>query len=285
MGANFLQRRGVLLLSSACLALTVLSYLVSHQLTADTALVRCLVSLSAIGSHDFPRAEESVGEHGRARTGPTLDLTHDTVFVRDMNDIITYWNRGAEELYGWRRDEAIGQVSHRLMKTVFPCIPGKDHGRAVPHRSVGRRTRPHEARRDSRDRGEPMVFAGRRADGRSQQWRPITTLRNTSGPTPSCARANAGTETFSRRQVYRSGKRTFPRSRQPLTNSRLRASGTSDTISRHTRNLSGKPSRWCGSSTSTKRRSSCLRLGGRRTCSSLCTRSFCRSPRTCLRKC
>src|SRR4051794_23568731 len=33
MGASFLQRRGVLLLSTACLALTVLSYLVSHQLT------------------------------------------------------------------------------------------------------------------------------------------------------------------------------------------------------------------------------------------------------------
>jgi PAS domain-containing protein len=27
-----------------------------------------------------------------------LDLTHDTVFVRDMNDVITYWNRGAAEL-------------------------------------------------------------------------------------------------------------------------------------------------------------------------------------------
>src|SRR4051812_24259543 len=48
MGANFLQRRGVLLLSSACLALTVLSYLFSHHLTADAALVRCLMSLSAI---------------------------------------------------------------------------------------------------------------------------------------------------------------------------------------------------------------------------------------------
>ena len=27
-----------------------------------------------------------------------LDMSHDTVFVRDMNDVITYWNRGAEEL-------------------------------------------------------------------------------------------------------------------------------------------------------------------------------------------
>jgi PAS domain S-box-containing protein len=50
-----------------------------------------------------------------------LDLTHDTVFVRDMSDVITYWNRGAEELYGWNRDEAVGQVSHHLLHTIFPA--------------------------------------------------------------------------------------------------------------------------------------------------------------------
>ena len=50
-----------------------------------------------------------------------LDLTHDTVFVRDMNDLITYWNRGAEELYGWKKEEAIGQVSHQFTQTIFPA--------------------------------------------------------------------------------------------------------------------------------------------------------------------
>ena len=49
-----------------------------------------------------------------------LDLTHDTVFVRNMNDVITYWNRGAEERYGWKSEEAIGQVSHQLLQTIFP---------------------------------------------------------------------------------------------------------------------------------------------------------------------
>jgi PAS domain S-box-containing protein len=49
-----------------------------------------------------------------------LNLTHDTVFVRDMNDSITYWNRGAEELYGWKKEEAIGQASHQFMQTIFP---------------------------------------------------------------------------------------------------------------------------------------------------------------------
>jgi PAS domain S-box-containing protein len=50
-----------------------------------------------------------------------LNLTHDSIFVRDMRDVIRYWNRGAEELYGWTSDEAVGQVSHRLTQTIFPA--------------------------------------------------------------------------------------------------------------------------------------------------------------------
>ena len=121
MGASFLQRRGVLLLSSTCLALTVLSYLLWHPVNADTALVRCLVSLSAIGATTFLALKNQSADMVMRERARLLDLTHDTVFVRDMNDVITYWNRGAEELYGWQRDEAIGQVSHQLMKTAFPA--------------------------------------------------------------------------------------------------------------------------------------------------------------------
>ncbi|HKX03506.1 MAG TPA: PAS domain S-box protein [Methylomirabilota bacterium] len=55
----------------------------------------------------------------RERAG-LLDLTHDTVFVRDMNDVVTYWNRAAEEFYGWKAVEAIGKVSHHLTQTIFP---------------------------------------------------------------------------------------------------------------------------------------------------------------------
>jgi PAS domain S-box-containing protein len=62
------------------------------------------------------RAEASL----REKAG-LLDLTHDTVFVRDMNDVISYWNRGAEELYGWKSDEAIGQTTHKLTQTIFPA--------------------------------------------------------------------------------------------------------------------------------------------------------------------
>ena len=120
IAANFLQRRGVLLVAAACLALTVLSFLLTHGLDTGQSLARCVMSVSAIGATTFlalknQSANEAVRDQARL-----LDLTHDTVFVRDMNDVITYWNRGAEELYGFRRDEAIGKVSHELMQTVFP---------------------------------------------------------------------------------------------------------------------------------------------------------------------
>lgn len=49
-----------------------------------------------------------------------LDLTHDSIFVRDMTSIITYWNRGAEEFYGWTQKEAIGKRPEELLRTVFP---------------------------------------------------------------------------------------------------------------------------------------------------------------------
>src|ERR1700704_6150326 len=49
-----------------------------------------------------------------------LNLTHDAIFVRDMNGTVKYWNRGAEELYGWPAEQAVGRVSQELLKTIFP---------------------------------------------------------------------------------------------------------------------------------------------------------------------
>jgi PAS domain S-box-containing protein len=61
----------------------------------------------------------------RTQQASLLNLTHDTIFVRDMSDVITFWNRGAQELYGWTADEAIGKHSHQLLRTVFPVQIGE----------------------------------------------------------------------------------------------------------------------------------------------------------------
>ena len=51
--------------------------------------------------------------------GELLELAHDSIIVRDLENRITYWNRGAEDKYGWSRDEALGQVAHSFLKTQF----------------------------------------------------------------------------------------------------------------------------------------------------------------------
>jgi len=48
-------------------------------------------------------------------------LEHIHCFVRAMDDTIDYWNPGAADLYGFSAKEAVGVVSHILLKTVFPA--------------------------------------------------------------------------------------------------------------------------------------------------------------------
>jgi PAS domain S-box-containing protein len=57
------------------------------------------------------------------RQAELLDLTYDAVFVHDLHGAITYWNKGAEALYGWSAAEAVGRVSHDLLHTMFPPLP------------------------------------------------------------------------------------------------------------------------------------------------------------------
>src|SRR5688572_122520 len=58
---------------------------------------------------------------GVSELAELLELTQDAVFVREFRTkVIGYWNSGAERLYGWSRQEAIGRVAHELLHTRFP---------------------------------------------------------------------------------------------------------------------------------------------------------------------
>lgn len=49
-----------------------------------------------------------------------INLSHDAILVRDSISRVISWNHGAEELYGWTTHEAMGRVTHSLLKTRFP---------------------------------------------------------------------------------------------------------------------------------------------------------------------
>jgi len=64
---------------------------------------------------DQKQAERRLAEQARL-----LNLSNEAILVRDSEDRITYWNRGAEELYGYSPEEALGKVVHRLLQTEYP---------------------------------------------------------------------------------------------------------------------------------------------------------------------
>ncbi len=49
-----------------------------------------------------------------------LELATEAIMVRDLDGRIRYWNTGAENLYGWKRDEVLGEEIHSLLHSVFP---------------------------------------------------------------------------------------------------------------------------------------------------------------------
>ena len=49
-----------------------------------------------------------------------IDLAHDAILARDALSRVTFWNKGAEALYGWTAQEALGRITYSLLQTRFP---------------------------------------------------------------------------------------------------------------------------------------------------------------------
>jgi PAS domain S-box-containing protein len=57
------------------------------------------------------------------RHADLLELAHDAIIVREIDGTIRFWNQGAERLYEWPREEALGRVTHDLLQTHHPEGP------------------------------------------------------------------------------------------------------------------------------------------------------------------
>src|ERR1041384_6769402 len=51
-----------------------------------------------------------------------LDHSQDAIMVRDLDDRIVYWNKSAEELYGWRAEEVIGRNGLDILYGKIPPV-------------------------------------------------------------------------------------------------------------------------------------------------------------------
>ena len=64
--------------------------------------------------------ESKKAEDELRKRAALLDLSYEAIFSWEYDGRILSWNKGAERLYGYNDEEAVGQVSHELLKTQFP---------------------------------------------------------------------------------------------------------------------------------------------------------------------
>ena len=122
VASNTYGRRGILVVGLACEALTLSAHAFSpgdpwaHWAIADRVIGVIGIAMFTLLAMRNRTATERITEQANF-----LDLTHDSIFARDAKNVITYWNRGSEALYGWTSEEAVGRTLDDLVATTYPA--------------------------------------------------------------------------------------------------------------------------------------------------------------------
>jgi len=115
-------RAAVMAAGAGCIILSLIAFAVGHLgAPVDSAIIRLSVSIVAILAATLLSLRDHSARTTLAEQARILELGHDTVIIRDANDVILYWNEGAERLYGWTRHEAVGQRCNDLLGCEFPA--------------------------------------------------------------------------------------------------------------------------------------------------------------------
>src|SRR5262249_9651102 len=64
--------------------------------------------------------ETKAAAEREGRLADLLMLSYEPMLAWSLDGTIEFWNAGAERLYGFASDEAVGRVSHTLLQTKFP---------------------------------------------------------------------------------------------------------------------------------------------------------------------
>lgn len=119
--ARTYRRRDIVIAAVAGAALTLIAYVDTHGLDhVGSQTLRAFVSLSAIGIAALLALRNQSAMRTLSDQAMLLDLSHDMIFVRDIAGHITFWNRTAEETYGWPSPEAVGRRADELLHTRYP---------------------------------------------------------------------------------------------------------------------------------------------------------------------
>ncbi len=72
-----------------------------------------------IGSVHVARniTERKKAEEYLLKQAELIDLSPDAIIVKKLDDTVVFWSKGAEKLYGWTKEEAIGQRTSSLFRT------------------------------------------------------------------------------------------------------------------------------------------------------------------------
>jgi len=121
LAAKTNRRDDTIVAAVGCVVLTIVAYLLSHDLVSIASpALRVLVSLAAIGITTLLALQNHGATKRLAAQARLLNLSHDMIFTRDRGGVITFWNKTAEQAYGWSADEALGQLTDKLLRTTYP---------------------------------------------------------------------------------------------------------------------------------------------------------------------